>query len=805
MASRRKSVFPRCLPPFGVTCCTVLLAAATGTAAAEGRLRVAELAEALRTLPSGALPDELREGAGEMLSKDLDERLRAANRRSTAEWRAVQTRQDWERLRDEKLRRLREAIGPFPEVPASLDLHVTGAADGEGFRVENLVYQTRPGLWVTANLYLPAEPGAAMPGLLICHSHHTPKEHGELQDMGMTWARRGCLVLVPDLLGHGERRQHPFVTAEDYPKPFRVGRQDYYFRYDLGIQLHLAGETLMGWFVWDLWRSVDVLLAQDGVDPERIILLGAVAGGGDPAAVAAALNPRVRAAVPMNFGGAEPESPYPLPEDAETSFDYAGRGSFESTRNLRRSAAEGFLPWVIVGSVAPRPLVYAHEFAWDEPRDPVWKRLRAIWGFYEAEDKLAAAHGRGSVRGRPPGSTHCTHIGRKHRESIHPLFRRWFDIHVGEEDEYSARLEPARLRAMTPEAAGQLGPRRLCDLLPGIAAGRLAAAAERRAGLSAIARRERLREELAAVLGPVRPASPPKVRAFTRNNGLLRGVGVERIVMEVEPGIVVPVLLLVPRKPGGERLPVVVAVAQAGKARFLVDRAETVAGLLAGGAAVCMPDLRGLGETKPEGSRERWGAITGQSSTELMLGGTMVGSRLRDLRSVLAYLRGRSDVDSGRIALWGDSFAEANPPDRDFHVPRNVDDRPRRSEPLGGLVALLGALDEDDVCGVYVHGGLSDFGSVLAHQFVYVPHDAVVPGLLSVVDLPELAAALAPRPLRLGGLVDAMNRRLPAPEARERYQPATQAYHGAGCDDRLVIHGGSTPASTWLLETLRRE
>ncbi len=88
-----------------------------------------------------------------------------------------------------------------------------------------------------------------MPGIVIIHSHHNPKTQGELQDMGMTWARAGCLVLVPDQLGHGERRQHPFVDAKSYPKPFKVGRQDYYFRYNLGVQLQLIGDSLMGWMV----------------------------------------------------------------------------------------------------------------------------------------------------------------------------------------------------------------------------------------------------------------------------------------------------------------------------------------------------------------------------------------------------------------------------------------------------------------------------------------------------------------------------------------------------------------------------
>jgi hypothetical protein len=59
-----------------------------------------------------------------------------------------------------------------------------------------------------------------MPGIVLCHSHHNPKTQGELQDMGMTWARLGCMVLVMDQLGHGERRQHPFRSAKDYPGEF---------------------------------------------------------------------------------------------------------------------------------------------------------------------------------------------------------------------------------------------------------------------------------------------------------------------------------------------------------------------------------------------------------------------------------------------------------------------------------------------------------------------------------------------------------------------------------------------------------
>src|SRR5207244_624593 len=130
--------------------------------------------------------------------------------------------------------------------------------------------------------------------------------------------------------------------------------------------------------------------------------------------------------VPFNFGGPQPETRYPLPADAEDSFNYAGSGSWESTRNLRLSARDGFLPWLIVGSVAPRRLVYGHEFSWDSEHDPVWARLRRIYGFYGAPDRLAASHGRGRLSGRPPASTHCTNIGPEHRQAIYAALHRWF-------------------------------------------------------------------------------------------------------------------------------------------------------------------------------------------------------------------------------------------------------------------------------------------------------------------------------------------------------------------------------------------
>jgi len=308
------------------------------------------------------------------------------------------------------------------------------------------------------------------------------------------------------------------------------------------------------------------------------------------------------------------------------------------------------------------------------------------------------------------------------------------------------------------------------------------------------------------VLGSVAPKAEVQVVSIAQDDDRIEGSRIERVVLEVEPGILVPLILLHPRErtaaPRDRRTPVVVAVAQAGKSGFLGRRAGLIARLLAGGVSVCLPDLRGLGETKPEGSRERWGALTAQASTALMLGDPLVAARLRDLRGVLAYLRGHENLDTNRIALWGDSFAAPNPPGRNFRVPRNVDDRPRWSEPLGGLLALLGALYEDEVRAVYVRGGLSAFASVVRDPFVYLPPDVVIPGLLTAGDLPDLAAALAPNPLRMDELVGGFNRLEPADRVHAIYRSAQEAYARAGAPGRMILYDVSTSPADWLLQQL---
>jgi hypothetical protein len=384
---------------------------------------------------------------------------------------------------------------------------------------------------------------------------------------------------------------------------------------------------------------------------------------------------------------------------------------------------------------------------------------------------------------------------------LHPPLGRWFNLGVTTEKEYSQRREPGELLCLTKEAETALQPKPLHVLAAALGSERAVAARSRLASLTAEARLQKLRQDWDKLLGGVAPAAAKASAAPAQKLG---DVTVEKVVLEVDTDVVVPLVLLLPARAKDGKQPVVVGFSQEGKQALLKNRGEAIADLLANGVAVCLPDLRGTGETNPGGGRGRTSTATSLSATELMAGRTLLGLRLRDLRSVLAYVRTRPELDAARIALWGDSLAQPNGDAVQLAVPWDAEKLPAQSEPLGGLLALLGGLYEPEVRAIYGQGGLAGYQSVLQSQFCYVPHDAIVPGALTAGDLSDVAAALAPRPLRLEGLVDGVNRRVPAAVLAKTFEPATAAYRTAKVEDRLAISESVTKPAGWIVGQLKK-
>ncbi|HLA38693.1 MAG TPA: hypothetical protein VJ417_01780, partial [Candidatus Glassbacteria bacterium] len=278
----------------------------------------------------------------------------------------------------------------------------------------------------------------------------------------------------------------------------------------------------------------------------------------------------------------------------------------------------------------------------------------------------------------------------------------------------------------------------------------------------------------------------------------------EAAALHTEQGIIVPLFLLRPKGLEGRKTPVVVAVSELGKRGFLENRAAEVAELLGRGIAVCLPDVRGTGETAPE--RYNRGAVN--HSREVSLGRTLLGSRLKDLRSVLTWLWRQEGFSPAETTLWGESFAEPN------REPIYLDELAswpvgpaiqRLSSPLGAQLALLAALYHPEIEAVAAGGGLSAYLSVLEDAFAYLPPDVSVPEILKNCDVQDVCAVLAPARLLIYGMVDGKNRPVTTEELAAFSRTVSQSYASAGGKDNLSIRQGEVDgmnAVSWLAESL---
>ena len=760
-------------------------------------MQTRELAANLIALKSSVLNAQEEATARTTLFDDVMARQRAANAKQNADFENVKTAADWEKFRDGRLAAMRKSFASAadPIVPAPLPVdakpapgnsEITGTYEGDGFRIANLVIASRAGLPVTANLYLPAAPSNNMPGILIVTSHHNAKMQGELQDMGWTWARSGCAVIVADNIGYGERRQQSYG-----------GREDYRWRYHIGMQLHTVGESQMGWMVADLRRALDVLLAQPGVDPKRIIVLGSVAGGGDISGVLAAMDKRVTCVVPFNYGSASARKA----ADGASWVNYINGGDWDTVRCLRNSGRDGFNPWVILSAMAPRHMIFAKEFSWQPAGDEGCARITRMYELCGARDRFVSITGFGEDAVRDKPRSPANNIAAAHRKEIYPVLTRWFNMPAPAET--VAKRLSQEITCLTPAARAHWQPRMVNEVLAELGAKQMAAAHAALAALPAEKRKEHLRQVWGERLGNVTPIGAAEVKRSETTEG--KGFVAERLLLSVEPAIPLPVVLLKPRA-GAEqpaaRLPVVICVAQDGKNAFVSKRALEIAELLTQGVAVCLVDVRGTGETRPDENDRYWySAAVDTAARDLAMGQTILGARVRDLRGVLRHLQSRADIDGKRVAVWGESFAPVNAP-KFVDPPMKTEVSPLQAEPMGATAAILLALFEDDVQAVLARGGVTGFAALLDGPASHVALDAIVPDALATGDLSEVLATLAPRPVRLEALVDGRNRL--AGEERINHDLATaRAAYQAHPDNLTLTPATNDNVAEWVARVLK--
>lgn len=237
----------------------------------------------------------------------LQQQSYAASAKRTATYEALKTPEDCVAYQKRMKKFFRTQIGGFPERPP-LNPRVIGKLKGDGFRVENVIYESWPGHHVTANLYLPTTK-PPYPGVLVpCGHSHTGKAAPAYQRACMLLAKNGMAALCYDPIGQGERYQVLSKHSNDYfrgTKRYRPPHPQVQFYCTAEHTLMSVSSIPLGsnsarYRIWDGMRGIDYLVSRPDIDAKRIGCTGN-SGGGTLTSYIMALDDRVQCAAPVCY------------------------------------------------------------------------------------------------------------------------------------------------------------------------------------------------------------------------------------------------------------------------------------------------------------------------------------------------------------------------------------------------------------------------------------------------------------------------------------------------------------------------
>lgn len=588
-------------------------------------------------------------------------------------------------------RELRERLGDLP-ARTSLQPRTTGRILRPGYRIEKVLFASRPSHHVTASLFLPDPPrgGGPGPGVVIPCGHSADgKAAVPYQTAAALLALHGIVALVFDPIDQGERHQY---LSED-GKTETWGTRSHMIT---GVRFLLLGGNTATFEIWDGMRAIDYLQSRPEVDPDRIGCMGN-SGGGTQTAQLMALDDRVAVASPSCY---------------ITSLErlLATIGAQDAEQNISGQIGFGLEHADYILLRAPRPtLICANtrdffdiEGTWDSFRQA--KRVYTRLGWPERVDLIEN------------DDRHGYH--RPNRQAAVRWMLRWLDgrdVAVEEPD-----IEPisAEELQVTPDGEVLLlpGERSTHDILSDAAA---TAAAARTSWWGSATDGDR-RAAVRRVTGIRTAGELPRPTVERRGRLRVGGTEVEGLVVRPEPGILLPALLL---RPAGDATRITVCLDGRGKERVLAPDGPARE-LVRSGSAVLAVDLRGLGETR-QPKAVLYSDLFGTYGKELLhaylLGTSYVAMRAED---VIACARAAAEVaelpPGGRVDLLATDEA--------------------------AVPALHAAALEPELFGeVTLARALDSWTDVVLTRIPRNPLVDAVHGVLRVYDLPDLRALVGDR------------------------------------------------------------
>jgi len=591
--------------------------------------------------------------------------------------------------------------GPLDRTP--LNPRVTGIVERDGYRIEKLSFESRPRLYVTANLYLPAAPGRH-PAILgpLGHSSNG-KAWPSYQKLFSNLARKGYAVLAYDPFGQGERIEYPGARAGQSA----LGSGGTIEHEYAGRRLILLGSNFSLFRVWDGIRGIDFLQTRAEVDPERIGCCGQ-SGGGTLTQFLAALDSRIRVAV-VSEGNTE--------NVAHADVEPPGSAD-DAEQNIVPALAHGIDRADLLYAFAPKPLlmtVTLHDAGHTYSPEYVASSLDLLQEYRRAYTILAADD-RVSLQVTTQQHGYVYEL----RRATYGWFNRWFEMKNADDQERSQAVESDETLFVTPTGfvTTSFGGETALSLT------RQMAAALR---TPPVGEGDDVRKRIRTVLGievPRGQVLASRVLATIRKPGYRA----EQFELASDGEIRVPGWLLTPDS-AGSSTPTVLYVGEAAAWSSVAEDGFVERLCTTGGCRVATIDVRGRGDAAiayPRRGRFYFpNRITNEAYLtwfSMLLGQPLLGGQVYDTLRAVDYLRSRQDVGGG-VSLVGDG--------------------------PHGVIALYAAALDERVRGVALLRTVTDYRSLAVAERYTQPFGIYAYGLLREFDLPEVAGAVGPRPVLL--------------------------------------------------------
>ncbi len=263
------------------------------------------------------------------------------------------------------------SIGGLPE-KTPLKPQIVGRIDRKSFTVEKLLYQSLPGYYVTACLFIPKVRQEVAPAVIYCSGHagqafRSPTYQGVILNL----VQKGFIVLAFDPIGQGERYQ--YLDANGQPNRGGPTSEHSY----AGIQALLTGSSIARYMINDGIRAVDYLISRPEVDSTRIGITGR-SGGGTQTAYIAAFDSRILAAAPENY---------------ITSFRrlWQSNGPQDAEQNFPGGLQSGLEHADLLAVRVPKPTLVLTTtndiFSIQGARETI-AEVEGVYRFFEAEDQF---------------------------------------------------------------------------------------------------------------------------------------------------------------------------------------------------------------------------------------------------------------------------------------------------------------------------------------------------------------------------------------------------------------------------------